>query len=257
MVCALAAAGAGSPARSQPADPGFTVDAFVLLHSFQAVIEYQVSDIMRSLRQMAAAASDADGGDWRAINPALKAFCQSSATNPTGLVSDLQGRYVTTFDDKVAPDSLGERAYFVDLVQGRDVVGEALVSKVSGLRCVLFATPIKRDGKVVGALGLEVPARKVMDVLDTFYRLPPGLVLMIINDAGLIIVHTERGRIFQTPDVGEPSMRATVKRVLTEPSGAITYRARATNRTAVFNKSDHLGWHFIVAKTTEVAPRRS
>jgi C4-dicarboxylate-specific signal transduction histidine kinase len=239
-----------SAARAAPDEAAFTIDASILVRSFQAVIEYQIADIMRSLHQMAAA-GDADTGDWKSIAPTLETFCQQTMTRPTGWLSDTQGRYVTTFDDKAAPDSLRERPYFTDLLQGRDVVGEALVSTVSGLRCVLFATPIVRSGRVVGAIGLEIPARAVMDVIDAYYKLPDGLVLMILNDSGLIIVHSERSRIFRTPDVAEPSMRATMKRILTEASGAVSYRARGTGRLAVFSKSDHLGWHFVLAKTTK------
>ena len=71
FVLGAAAATFASTARAAPGDPPFTVDAFILLRSFQAVIEYQVADIMRSLHQMAAGV---DGGDWKTLAPTLKAF---------------------------------------------------------------------------------------------------------------------------------------------------------------------------------------
>jgi hypothetical protein len=44
-------------------------------------------------------------------------------------------------------------------------------------------------------------------------------------------------------------MAAAIKRILMGRSGVVRYQARGTRRLGVFNKSDQLGWRFMLVKT--------
>ncbi len=159
------------------------------------------------------------------------------------------GAYSTTFDDGPAADNLKDRTYFKQLMAQREVSGQAMVSAVSGQRVTVGGIPIVRAGRVIGAVGVETSCRRIMEVVDSYYQLPKDLLFLVIDDAALIILHSEHDRIFQTPEMGEPSMAAAVKRIIAEPSGTVAYGARGQKRIAAFNRSDILGWHFMVART--------
>jgi C4-dicarboxylate-specific signal transduction histidine kinase len=247
----LAGAGAAllSPAlaRAQTPAASFSVDAYVPLRIFQAAIEGHMAAMLRSLAVLAAAG---EAPAWASVSPALKSIGQMSPTKPTGWLAAPDGSYQSTFDNAKAPDNLTARPFFDDLLAGRSVTGEAIVSKVSGQRAVVIAQPILRNGKVQGAVGVEISARAIMDVFHDYFDLPDGLSFVVINDAGLIVLHSERGRIFQNPDLAEPSMAAAIKRIVLERSGVVRYQARGIRRVGVFNKSDALGWHFMLVKTS-------
>jgi hypothetical protein len=234
-------------ARAQTPPASFSVDGYVPLRIFQAAIEGHMAAMLRSLAVIAATG---DAPTWTSASPALKSIAQLSPTRPVGWLATPDGSYVTTFDSGPAPDKLTSRPFFTDLLAGRSVAGEPIVSKVSGQRAIVIAQPILRDGRVLGAVGVEVSARAIMDVFRDYYELPDGLSFVIINDAGLIVLHSERGRIFQTPDLDEPGLAAAIKRVLLERSGVVRYQARGKRRVGVFNKSDPLGWHFLLVKTS-------
>jgi hypothetical protein len=232
--------------RAETMPASFPVDAYVLLRIFQAAIEGHMAAMVRSLTVIA---TREEAPTWASVAAALRAIYDSAPTRPTGWLAKPDGSYITTFDGTAAPDNLTPRPFFADLMAGRSVVGEPILSKVSGQRVIVTAQPILRSGRVVGAVGVEISARAVMDVVDNYYQLPPGLAFLAMNDAGLIVLHSERGRIFQTPDLAEPSMMAAIKRVTTERSGVVRYQARGTRRLGVFNKSDQLGWRFMLVKT--------
>lgn len=246
LLAAGAAFSLAGPARA--AGPPFTVDAYVLVRIFQAAIEGHMASMARTLRAIAASKS-ADSVTWADAAPALRQVTEVSPTTPVAWLATPDGAYSTTFDDGPAADSLKDRSYFRQLMAQREVSGHVMVSTVSGQRVSVGGAPVVRAGRVIGAVGVETSCRRIMEVVDAYYRLPQDLVFLVINDAALIVLHSEHDRIFQTPDLSEPSMAAAVRRIIAEPSGTLSYTARGMRRLAAFNRSDILGWHFMVART--------
>lgn len=234
-------------AASAQSERDFTVGAMMPLRIFQAMIETLMGAMLRSLDVLAADASLAL--NWASFAPGLRAVAKLTPSQPVAWLALPNGGYTTTFDGAQAPDNLTAQPFFTDLMQGRSVAGEALISRVSGQRVVMAAQPILRNGRVVGAVGVELSARAVMDAFYRFYELPREFGLMALNDAALIVLHTERNRIFQSPNMTEPSIAAAVHRVIAERSGQVSYREGPIRRVAVFNKSDALGLHFVLYQT--------
>jgi hypothetical protein len=243
----LTACGAALAGEARAADPRLMVDGYVLLRIFEAAIEGHMAAMLRTLRVIAASKS-ADGATWKDVAPSLRQIVDLSPTSPVGWLATPDGAYSTTFDNAPALDNLKGRTYFAQAMGGKDVEGDPLISTVSGQRVIVVAAPVIRAGQVIGAVGVEVAARRVMEVVDSYYKLPPELYFIVLDDAGLIVLHTEHDRIFQTPDMAEPSMAAAVKRIIAEPHGTVAYRARGQARVAAFNRSDALGWHFMVVR---------
>jgi hypothetical protein len=216
-------------------------------------MEAQVNAALRALRALAAS-HGAESLAWADISPALVQFSEISPAHPIGWLARPDGSYTTTSDGGPAPDNLTARPYFRELLAGRDVEGAAIISAVSGQRAVVIATPIRRRGVVIGALGAEFSGRAIMEAFNTYYRLPADLVIIVLNDDGLIVLHSEQDRIFQIPDLSEQSLANAVRRLLSEENGQVTYTARGVPRTAVFNRSRRLGWRFMLARTGSSAP---
>ena len=60
---------------------------------------------------------------------------------------------------------VSDRDYFKLAVQGQTNVSEPLISKNTGDVIVVFATPVKVDGKVVGVVGIVAPTSVITDVM--------------------------------------------------------------------------------------------
>jgi methyl-accepting chemotaxis protein len=147
-------------------------------------------------------------------------------------------------------ESLGDRAYFPDLLAGRDVVGALVISKSTGRRSLIVASPVFVDGKVTGAVGVSLDAARLAASLDAAIRLPKDVVFYALDGQGRTALHRAGDLIFVFPsDVGSPTLSDAVKTMLSKPEGVVEYAYSGSNKTAVFERSELTGWVFVLGKS--------
>jgi len=61
---------------------------------------------------------------------------------------------------------LSSRAYMDEALTGKTAISDILISKATGNPIIVFAEPIKKDGKVVGVIGIVVPVTKFQELLS-------------------------------------------------------------------------------------------
>jgi methyl-accepting chemotaxis protein len=64
---------------------------------------------------------------------------------------------------------LSARAYMDEALAGNTAISEILISKATGNTIIVFAEPIKKDGSVVGVVGVVVPVNKFQEILSTAF----------------------------------------------------------------------------------------
>jgi methyl-accepting chemotaxis protein len=64
---------------------------------------------------------------------------------------------------------LSARAYMDEALAGNTAISEILISKATGNTIIVFAEPIKKDGSVVGVVGVVVPVNKFQEILATAF----------------------------------------------------------------------------------------
>ena len=52
--------------------------------------------------------------------------------------------------------TLRDRQYFPRLMAGEEITGDLVISKTTGKRTAIVAVPIKKNGKIIGALGTSL-----------------------------------------------------------------------------------------------------
>ena len=246
---ALLASLTSSAAAKPAAADNFTVDARPLLKVVQTGIEVVFSDMLHGLR-IISATMEAQEGSWAALGPVLKRASDEWPTRPLAWVAQPDGSYAATATNGPAPYNLSDRAYFKELLAGNDVLGTVVTSKLTGQRAAIVATPVMTGARVKAFLGLSVPCRMIVELMNRDPLLPEDLVLTALDDSGQIALHSEPQWTHKAPDMADPKVAAAIRQILQSNEGAIRWPYRGNDRPAVFSRSDTLGWHFILAKNT-------
>lgn len=236
---------AGSPLR---ADGGtFTVDGRVALNAYRGLVEEHLTGILNALKALAATA-DAQSGGWERIRPALQALGAELTTDAAVWLALPDGSYRTA-ENGLSDQNLKDRDYFPGLMAGRDVVGTLVVSKSTGHRSIIVATPVTKGGAVIAALGVSVRARFVSELVKKRTGLPEGVIFYALDAAGRTAIHEDAALMFQYPsDLGDDSLKAAVATILSSDEGSVDYQFRGRPRTALFCRSALTGWHFVLAR---------
>ena len=135
-----------------------TVDAQVVLNAYQGLVEEHLSGVLHSIRAVAVS-SEAKSANWERTKPMLDRLSKDLETDASVWYAMPDGKYYSTNAEGLTEQNLGDRSYFPRLMAGQDVEGDLVVSKSTGHRTVIVATPVKVDGKVVAAIGVSLRLR--------------------------------------------------------------------------------------------------
>lgn len=234
---------AGVPARA--ATEGFQIDARAVLQAYGALVDEYLAGVLTALKA-AARSADAASGNWEAVKPMIVELASGIVTEAAVWYALPDGSYATA-DEGPTKNNLKDRGYFPDLLAGKDVLGPLVISKSTGHRSIIVATPVMVDGMMQAALGVSVRARLLSDYVMTRTAMPPELIFYALDGTGKTVVHRDPDKMFHYPsDMGDPSLDAAVKVILSEESGAVTYSLLGKERTGLFTTSNLTGWHFVL-----------
>lgn len=250
LLLASAAAAMFAAAQSLPAtsaEPGFETDGHVALNAYQGVVEEHLAGVLNALKAVAPSA-EARSGKWEDVKPQVMKIAEGITTDAAVWYVLPDGSYHTA-DGGLSDQNLKDREYFPGLMSGKDVVGALVVSKATGHRSVIVATPVVQDGKVVAALGVSVRARLLSDLVKSRTNMPDELIFYALDASGQTAIHRDPDKMFQFPsDMGDPGLKDAVAKILGADAGGIVYEFQGKPRTAVFSKSALTGWHFVLVR---------
>jgi hypothetical protein len=226
----------------------FPLDAVVALDAYSATAESRIEGVLAATRTLAAT-EEAKSGEWARMREPLAVLAANVRERAAVWYARPDGSYFTA-EKGLTGESLRERAYFPGLIAGRDVVGALVISKSTGKRSLIVASPVLLAGKVVGAVGVSLDAGKFAASLDQAIRFPPEVVFYALDEQGQTALHRAGDLIFVFPsDVGSPTLGDAVKTMLSRPEGVVRYTYSGSERTAVFRRSTLTGWVFVLGKS--------
>jgi methyl-accepting chemotaxis protein len=246
----LAAAAGGSLAvtsgAATAAEEHFKLDALLLVEAYRAVVDMHLSGSLTALKAASRTAA-ARAGNWDAVKGVLAALADGIETEAAVWFAQADGSYDTVAEGP-AKQSLSDRDYFPDLLAGRDVMGALVISKSTGHRSIIVATPVMDGAKMVAALGVSVRSRLLSDMVVARTEMPAELVLYALDSTGKAALHRDPEKMFQFPsDIGEPSLDKAVAEILAQDRGQVHYSFQGRSRIAVFARSSLTGWKFVLA----------
>jgi methyl-accepting chemotaxis protein len=234
-------------AESDGTERDFTMDARVTVDAFRTAVDARLEGILALTRTLAAT-EEARSGDWARIRGPLAVLAAHASEQAAVWYALPDGSY-STVEKGPTGESLRERAYFPELLAGREVVGALVISKSTGRRSVIVATPVLLDGNVSGAIGVSLDAAKLAAWLDQAIRFPPDVVFYALDGQGRTALHRAGELIFVFPsDVGSPTLSDAVRTMLTRPEGVVHYEYGGSDKTAMFGRSALTGWTLVLGK---------
>jgi len=236
-------------------EESFNLQASVVVNAFQSVTEQHLESILNGLKILAST-DDVGSAEWPRIQSPLTQFSQLVPSAAVVFFARPDGSYFTV-DQGLTAENLKSRDYFPILMAGHDVGGRLVVSKSTGKKSIVIATPSRRNGQVVGALGVSVSVEKLSALINEHLKLPDDVVFYVLDGEGKTALHRDSALLFEFPsDMGSPTLAGAVQKMLAEPSGVVRYTFRGQDKVAVFSKSAATGWVFVLGKAGAAAAQQ-
>ena len=144
----------GADATGQTnAKPERLIDIKTVLSVLTAFAERPIQDMAGALT-VVAEAQEIQSLEWTKMKPLLAAVQERFGPANVWFARP-NGSYFSV-DKGLADKNLRDRPYFAKVMAGELSIGELVVSRSTGANTVVTAVPIKRDGQVVGMLGISL-----------------------------------------------------------------------------------------------------
>jgi Cache domain len=235
-------------ARAESKSAFLKLDPLVTLGTYKGLVEDHLGGVLRTARVIALT-SEAGSAKWESVKPMLDRFSNDLATDATVWYALPDGSYFSTETGGVSDQNLKDRNYFPKLMSGQDVFGDLVISKSTGHRSIIVATPVMVNGKVVASVGVSVRVRLLSALLDSDTKLPDNAYFYALDPENRIVLHRNVDRMFKSvSDVGDESLGDAFKTIMTKDQGVFNYTLHGKKITSIFMKSTTLGWYFFIAQ---------
>jgi methyl-accepting chemotaxis protein len=147
-------------------------------------------------------------------------------------------------NDEEAPRFYGDRGYFKQAIEGRQVGQEVVVSRTTGQPAAILSVPIWRLDKVVGVLAAGT---SVSDVSTTITNAKIGQTgfVFLVDDQGKVIAHpSARDSLKAHPAVAE---------LAADPKKQIVFREPSGKRVIAFAEKTKYGWTLVTQQDYDEA----
>jgi len=224
-----------------------TIDARITLSALISLTENhikKVDDSLAILSQMDAARS----GNWNKIKPLL-AEIQASCVPGVFWFALPDGSYYIT-DKGLTGQTIKDREYFPGLMAGRKIPYTLIVSKSTGRKSLVCASPITKDGKVIGALGASLFLEQLQETLKKEAQMPDDMIFYALDNHGTTVLSWKNERTFLKPSLqGSKTMAMAAKEMLRNESGTVEYEFQGQACRVIYQTSPLTGWHFALGHT--------
>jgi hypothetical protein len=227
-------------------------DAQSLLSAFMSYADLRILSVQQSL-EILASTTEVRSGKWGNMEDLLRSYQQSDEGLVVWYVRP-DGTYYTG-DKGLIDKTLSDRSYFPDLISGKKITGALVISKSTGQRSAVIAVPVKKDGKVVGAVGTSLFLDKLSVQIDVALDLPPDVTFFALAPNGLTTLNRKTDLHFLDPrEVGSETLKKAANEMLSETAGKTTYKFDNVTKHALYRTSALTQWKFAIAFST--APQK-
>jgi hypothetical protein len=235
------------PTLAEGAAGAFTVDGRVALSAYESIVEEHLASALDGLKALAET-QDIQSTEWDRMKGPLARLSADMPTDAVLWFAKPDGSFHTTMVG-MSDKNLKDRDYFPTLLAGKDVTDALVTGKTTGVRNVIVATPVMKDGKVIGALGVSISLDKFTKLVDEALGLPKDIIFYALYKNGQVPLHRETFKLLSFPSkVGGDSLKAAVEEMLSKPEGTESYTVDGVTKTAIFKKSARTGWVFVLGR---------
>lgn len=188
--------------------------------------------------------------DWEVQRGVLQSYLESTGFLDIGVVG-LDG--IAKYTDGTTAE-LGDRDYVKTALAGEATVSDMIISRVTGEPVIMYASPIKSGGRVIGALVGRRDGNVLSDLTDDIGYGENGYAYMI-NREGTMVAHPDRenvtGQVNYIEDAKKDESLKGVsemfKRITEEDTGIGKYTINGRSIYASFASVEGTDWSIIIA----------
>ncbi len=237
-----------SPLSVEAKNTNIKLDPRTALDAYTGMVEEHFAGILRTVK-IIALTDEAKSGKWESVKPLLDEFSKELPTDATAWYAMPDGSYYTTESGTLNSQNLKDRPYFSRILAGQDVLGDLVISKATGHRSVIVASPVTVNEKVVAAIGISVRVHLISDIVASQMNLPDNTYFYALDPETKIVLHKYAERMFKTvSDVGDESLGNEFRTAMNKNEGVFDYKLNGKKMTSIFRKSNSLGWYFFIAQ---------
>jgi hypothetical protein len=217
------------------------LDPRIGLNAVAALVEHEFECARDGLRTLATN-ENVGSGDWKRIKSPLAQLANGMPLSAAAWFARPDGSYFTV-ESGLTDQNLKSRDYFPKLMSGEEVIGDLVVSKSTGKRTAIVAVPVRKEGRVIGALGISVAMEKVAASVEDELSFPKTIMFYALDSHGQIALHRDPALLFEfAAQLEGESLRAAVAEMLSKPEGNVQYEFQGAQRQAFFKRSKVSGW---------------
>jgi hypothetical protein len=237
-----------SPLSVEAKNANLKLDPQAALNAYTGMVEEHFAGILRTAKILVLT-DEAKSGKWESVKPLLDTFSKELPTDATAWYAMPDGSYYTTESGKLTDQNIKDRAYFPRLLAAQDVSGDLVISKSTGHRSVIVASPVTLNGKIVAAIGVSVRVHLLSDLVSEQMKLPDNTYFYALDPNAKIVIHRYAERLFKNVnDVADESLGDAFRAVMGKDEGTFDYNLNGRKMTSIFLKSSALGWYFFIAQ---------
>lgn len=183
--------------------------------------------------------------NWEQIKPVLEkeiertGFATIALVQPGGLTNYPNGNTL----------ELGDRNYVQQAFSGSSYVSDMLISRAINQPVAMAAVPIKKDGKIVGALIARMLGRDVISIITDVKFKKTGSAFMF-NKSGTVVAHQNEEYVMEQlnpiEDAGNKSHFKSIaeymKKAINNEKGASSYSFNSQELYAGYHKVEGSDW---------------
>jgi len=183
------------------------MDTKVGVSALVALVDSHISNYANALDALAMT-QEVQSGDWEEMGGLLAKVQQAQVPGTVWFVLP-DGSYYTVDLGKTGKN-LSDRAYFPGLMAGNKVLGDVVFSKSTGKKSLIAASPVVKDVKVIGGLGVSIFLDDLSKTLVKELGLSDDMVFYATTGTGDVVLHSDAQLITQeNPDLSKEVVFAT------------------------------------------------
>ncbi|WP_313756728.1 methyl-accepting chemotaxis protein [Tissierella sp.] len=212
------------------------------------IVESRIKTEKRILETIACS-QEIQSMDWELQKDEL--VRQVKGTNFIELaISHLDG---STYSSDGTIIQLGDRPYLKNALSGKTSISDLLVTRGVNQLNLLYATPIKKDGEIVGALSTRADGNILSELIADIGFGETGYSY-ILNNAGTVVAHPNKELVFEQSNAinlveNDESLKGIAElteKIIKEEFGVNSYSLNGKKLYAGYAPIEDTNWTFVI-----------
>ena len=164
-------------------------------------------------------------------------------------ITDATGLMVSaSTEESIGKVSISDRDYFKEILStGKQVLSDEVISKSTGEPIFVVASPVKKDGEIIGVIGTSVQLKSMAEKITDPVKVGKSGYAFALNRLGENIAYPDKSQIFKINAKSFPTIQA----IMDKKNGYLFHTFKGVEKIYVFKEEKEKGWISVVTAPSE------